>query len=52
MLDCDIMFDCNDCKRFWLFKEFKAHKQKGQCRPDPGAINHIDKIKIKLSPIE
>lgn len=49
MLDHDIMFDCNKCQRFWLFKDYKDHSKKGQCKLDPSAPNHIDKIKIKHS---
>jgi len=49
LLDTEILFDCSKCSRFWLFKDFKEHTLRGQCKPDPSALNHIDKIRIPIS---
>jgi len=28
MLDTEIMYDCKNCDRFWLFKEFRQHTER------------------------
>jgi hypothetical protein len=49
MLDTEIVYDCNACERFWLFKEYNTHYVKKQCKKDPNAFNHIEKIKLPIS---
>lgn len=52
MLATEIQYDCNKCNRFWLFKDYKQHTERKQCKPDPSAPNHIDKIKVPISASE
>ena len=42
-----IRFNCDKCQRHWLFPEYRVHKMRGHCVPDPHAENSIQKLKGK-----
>lgn len=52
MLETEILFDCDKCKRYWLFREYKQHTERRQCIADPNAPNNIEKIKQPITAAE
>lgn len=45
LLNNTIRFNCDICKRHWLFAEYRVHKMRGACKKDPNADNSIEKLK-------
>ena len=45
LLNNTIRFNCDICKRHWLWAEYRVHKMRGACKRDPNADNSIEKLK-------
>ena len=45
LLNNTIRFNCDICKRHWLFAEYRVHKMRGACKKDSNADNSIEKLK-------
>lgn len=48
LLETVMMFNCQDCKRYWSYAEFKSHRNLNLCIKDPKADNQIEKLAIRL----